>query len=234
MKGLINRFAYYLSGVGIGLIGVYIVFGNRGCSWLPENRVKNSIAEREIRAGDSIRRLMECKEIDRKDVYRFLKEDGTVRFSKSKPKGEPKEYRIEGEKDGRALAMRYALYDSVAEIIAVEDDRHNCTTSMGNFHKTVIELPDDEVIAIIESHELRILAKAMCAMSCYDLAESEVRRFHASARVDLQRSNSRSQPHPIYWMKGEIDGLHYAFEYVIGNSRTRISTIVGEEACACR
>ena len=41
-----KRFLYYLSGFGLGLILVFFFFKNRGCSWLPDNRVKNIISER--------------------------------------------------------------------------------------------------------------------------------------------------------------------------------------------
>ena len=39
----LRRLFYYLIGVGIGLIFVFFVFGNRGCSWLPQNKVKETI-----------------------------------------------------------------------------------------------------------------------------------------------------------------------------------------------
>ena len=49
-----NRIKYFLVGLSIGVILVYFMFGNRGCSWLPENRVKNMIGEKEIVVGDSV------------------------------------------------------------------------------------------------------------------------------------------------------------------------------------
>lgn len=43
MDNFLRRLKYYGLGFGIGLIFVIFFFQNRGCSWFPENRVKNVI-----------------------------------------------------------------------------------------------------------------------------------------------------------------------------------------------
>jgi len=44
----LRRLVYYLIGFGIGLIMVLFFFQNRGCSWLPENKVKETILRKII------------------------------------------------------------------------------------------------------------------------------------------------------------------------------------------
>jgi len=44
----LRRLVYYLIGFGIGLIMVFFFFQNRGCSWLPQNKVKETILRKII------------------------------------------------------------------------------------------------------------------------------------------------------------------------------------------
>ena len=46
MDSIFRRLKYYGIGFGAGLVFVIFFFQNRGCSWLPDNRVKNSILDR--------------------------------------------------------------------------------------------------------------------------------------------------------------------------------------------
>ena len=43
-----KRLRYYGIGFGIGCIFVFFFFQNRACTWLPDNRIKNSILDRTI------------------------------------------------------------------------------------------------------------------------------------------------------------------------------------------
>ena len=45
MGKFLRRLKFYAVGLGIGTIFTFMIFGNRGCSWLPDNRVKNMIAD---------------------------------------------------------------------------------------------------------------------------------------------------------------------------------------------
>jgi hypothetical protein len=48
MEGFFKRLKYYGTGLLIGLIFVTFFMRGRGCSWLPENRLKTSLFERII------------------------------------------------------------------------------------------------------------------------------------------------------------------------------------------
>ena len=234
MKKFKTRLRYYLIGFGLGLIFMFFIFGNRACSWLPANRVKNMIGEKEIFLGDSVAALMECEGITNDDVYRFLNDDGDVDFSESDTKGSPKYYEIDGKKDGKDLSIRYALYDEKAEVVGFKFEGKGCKTELRNQRKSVIPVPDFEVIGIIESNEIRILEKAECQMKCYQLKESDILKFHRSATTIAEKSVPKAKPNPHYVMRGKIGSDVYEIKYIIGENRTRVASIEHQsQTCDC-
>lgn len=237
-----TRIRYYLIGMSIGLIFVYFMFGNRSCSWLPGNRVKNMIGEKEIIVGDSVLAVMNCLSLSNDDVYAVLKSSGNVEFSESITNERPKIYHIEGEKEGKIYIVKFALYERIpmvdegyAEVLSVDYEKRpdECVTSVSNKNKSVLPLPHDDVMAILESNEFRILERATCEMEVYGLSEEDVLAFHKSAKIDIQDSQPRLSPNPIYVLNGTIDNNTYAIEYIVGELKTRISRITGEKPSNC-
>ena len=189
-----NRLKYYLLGLSLGVLVVYVTFGNRSCSWLPENRVKNMIGEKEIIVGDSIISVMNCLNITNDDIYSLLKTGGEVEFSKSITDAYPKVYYIEEEKDNVLYWAKFALYDNYelsdqdkyAEVIELfMTGADNCETNTSNKLKSTLPLPHDDVIAILESHEFRILDKAVCQMAFYSISEEELFSFHKTMKRNI-------------------------------------------------
>lgn len=227
MERFRNRIKYYLVGFTIGLILMYMMFGNRGCSWLPENRVKNMLAEKEILIGDSLLEIMTCADVNNNDIYALLNDEGEVDFSKSLTHEYPKKYWLYGYKSEKDLSIVYALYDTLVEVVDFNFvAKHNCTSALSNSHKSTVPLPDADVKAIIESHELRILERAECQMTCLKLTEDEVKNFHTLARIEIGLSKPRQHPNAIYVLKGKIRNMELTITYVIGENRTRIEDIV--------
>jgi hypothetical protein len=66
----IRRLFYYLIGFGLGLILVFLFFGNKGCSWLPSNQVRDVISKKILIStsnkfhSNNISKLLENAEID--------------------------------------------------------------------------------------------------------------------------------------------------------------------------
>ncbi len=235
MDKLRNRIKYYLLGLAIGCIFTYMIFGNRGCAWLPENRVKNMLAEKEIIIGDSIRFLMSCQGVNNSDIYRLLNEEGDVDFTLSNTHIEPKEYHFSGYKEQRDLTIRYALGDSLTEVIGFSFGDNNCKTTLSNDNKTTVKLPLEEVIEIIESQEFRILEKAACQMDCLSLSQDDVLLFHQGVKVYVSESKPRLQPNPYYILTGYNDKGEFSITYIIGENRTRISEITStRDSCLCK
>jgi hypothetical protein len=61
MESIWRRLRYYGLGFGLGLILTFGIFNTRGCSWMPENRVKEAINKR-------------IWVIDMRDINKFYKE----------------------------------------------------------------------------------------------------------------------------------------------------------------
>lgn len=83
MESFWRRLRYYGIGFGIGLLFVFVFFQNRGCSWLPANRVKNSVLDRLLVIPDHQEKAMNDKHVNVKDIVNALNE-GDVEFSESK------------------------------------------------------------------------------------------------------------------------------------------------------
>jgi len=237
-----NRIRYYLIGLGIGMIFVYFMFGNRGCSWLPGNRVKNMIGEKEIIIGDSVLAVMDCLELTNTEVYEVLKDDGNVEFSESITNERPKIYHIEGYKEDKIYYVKFALYERVpmvdeghAEVLSVDFEKHpgQCASDKSNKNKSVLPLPHADVIAILEKNDFRLTMDGQCDLDFYQLAEADVMAFHQTATINITKSQPRLSPNPIYIMEGEINGEAYSIEYVVGELNTRISNITGAIPSDC-
>lgn len=233
MSNFKKRLRYYLIGFGMGAVMIFFVFGNRACSWLPENRVKNMIAEKQIIVGDSIWALMNCQGIDSDDIYRFLNADGDVDFGDSQPREYPKIYLFRGEKDNEELSISYALYDEYSEVVNFEFNQNNCSTELSNENKIIVPIPDSEVRKIIESKDMRILDKAVCQMKCYQLKEEKVRGFHKTAKVYMAETDPHAEENGHYTMKGKIGQETFRIKYIVGENRIRIDNIIGDGFCEC-
>lgn len=230
-----NRIKYYLIGLGFGFALVYFMFGNRGCSWLPSNRVKNMIGEKEIIVGDSILDVMEQLKLTNDDIYLLLKSEGDVDFSLSKTKGVPKIYFISAEKENEVFSAKFALYEEreFSEVIEVKRNKQTAISSQSNQTKSTLPLPHADVIAIIEGNEFRILSQAECQMEFYALTQQEVFNFHTNATIDIAKSKPRLSPNPFYVMYGKLGNREYEITYIIGDNRTRISKIDGKQPTNC-
>lgn len=92
-SSLLRRLKYYGIGFGLGLIFVVFFFQNRGCSWLPDNRVKNAVLQRVIVIPENQEKLFETSGITRDVLVQYLNE-GVVEFGDSDKKGPNKRYKI--------------------------------------------------------------------------------------------------------------------------------------------
>ncbi|OIQ36784.1 MAG: hypothetical protein BM555_02095 [Crocinitomix sp. MedPE-SWsnd] len=228
-----NRLKYYLIGFGLGLVFMFFIFGNRACAWLPENRVKNMLAEKEIFVGDSVQYLMQCQNVTNDDVYRLLNEEGDVDFERSITDVHPKIYLFQGYKDKKDITITYALGDSTTEVIGFEFGGNTCTTVLSNEHKNVVSVPEFKIISIIEEQKIRILDRAQCQMDAHGLTNAEVLNFHLHATNVVEMSEPRLEPNPFYWMHGMIQNVDFEIKYIIGDSRTRIAEIIGPVETDC-
>ena len=231
MKTFKERIKFYLIGFGIGIIGVAFIFGQRSCDWLPGNQVKNTIAEKRIIYSDSIKSKMDCAKITSTEIYNLLDSDGDVDFSESNPQLDNKEYVFYGEND---LKVRFSIHKEFTEIIAVESE---CSTLVPFETKQTLPLPQHIVTSIIESNEFMYYDQAEFQIDCYGLKDQDVRAFHKTALINMDKSQAwpqgkgETKKNKYYYLEGIIDGKTYGIVYEIGENRTRIKDILGEGDC---
>ena len=58
MKTFLKRLKYYGLGFGIGTVFLFFFFENRGCSWMPSNRVKSNVIERLLVTSKSDKQIL--------------------------------------------------------------------------------------------------------------------------------------------------------------------------------
>lgn len=108
MKNFLRRLKFYGLGFGIGLVFVFFFFRNRGCTWLPENRVKNTILGKVLVIRDDQKSLLKKQGIDESTIIQFLN-DGDVDFGASKKQGNPQVYSISREVNGKTTILWFTL-----------------------------------------------------------------------------------------------------------------------------
>lgn len=92
MESFWKRLRYYGLGFGLGLILTFGIFNTRGCSWTPENRVKEAINKRVwIIDNRDVRSFYKAHKLNDKKFYRLI-QDADVSFTKSIRSGRHKVY----------------------------------------------------------------------------------------------------------------------------------------------
>jgi hypothetical protein len=233
MKTFKERIKYYIIGLGMGVIAVAFLFGERSCAWLPGNQVKNTIAVNEIIYGDSIKELMTCSFISNDQIYGLLNNDGSVDFSESKTQDSPKIYVFDGLKD---LKVSFALYENYSEVIDLHTE---CKSLLSNKNKETLPLPQKIVTSIIENNEFKYYPITECEMISYGLSENDVESFHKTAVINMDKSivwpkgKGENVENKKYYLDGYINNIAYSIMYEIGENRTRIKHIIGDSPCEC-
>lgn len=92
MESFWRRLRYYGIGFGLGLILTFGIFNTRGCSWMPENRVKEAMNKRiwliDSQWKDS---FYKAHKLNDRKFYKLL-QNADISFSKSIRRGRHKVY----------------------------------------------------------------------------------------------------------------------------------------------
>jgi alpha-glucosidase (family GH31 glycosyl hydrolase) len=127
-----RRLFYYLIGLGIGMIFVFFVFGNRGCSWLPQNKVKETINHKIL--------LNASKKIQSSNIKKIL-EESEVDFDKSNKNTSFKTYFFESSESSYSFFVSYYA-DSYLAVI--HDDLNQLNALKTDTFLKIVNLPDDK------------------------------------------------------------------------------------------
>jgi hypothetical protein len=225
MDSFWRRLKYYGFGFLGGLVFVFVFFQNRGCSWLPANRVKNTILDRVIVISDDQKNLLLKKGFSIADVKNALNE-GEVNFSESRKKGELKVYEVTNEIANRGEVTFYFTLPNESFISEVRlgpldvNKVQNSTKGTG----TILHFPKDEHLVFIDSTDLLLCQKRQLSIK----KSSEIlRQLKSNGKIHFSLTDFKSRPkvnhrmsflHPktrgeIYfdavWYKNKIDVVRF-------------------------
>lgn len=198
MDSIFRRLKYYGIGFGAGLLFVVFFFQNRGCSWLPNNRVKNSILDRVLVLPESEAVQMKKNGLTKKDLTLVLN-DGEVLFEESKKSGNPKVYVVEKEISNKGkMKFFFTLADEsfISEIhfsLPNAKKVKSTTKGMGEF----IYFPKDDNLVFPDSS-----ARVTCQQGELNLISSKeiLKNIKKTGKIDFSKSHLSASPKPEHYL----------------------------------
>ena len=189
MASIWKRFQYYLIGFIIGLIFVLFFFQNRGCAWLPGNRVKNTILDKVIVLPESQKQIFEEKGINEEVILSFLI-DGNVIFNESiKEQGVfPKAYIIEKKINDQLTRIQFSLYEDsyISPVHYLSPEEKPKSFPSLNGKGAFLRLPRDSSLVYIDrSNYVQCKAQKLN----YTDHDQLTKELKVSGKIDFERSN---------------------------------------------
>jgi hypothetical protein len=197
MKNFLRRLKYYGLGFGIGLIFVFFFFRNRGCSWLPENRVKNTILGKVLVIQDSQLAKLQQNGLTEKDAVDFLN-DGDVNFGSSKKQGNPQVYEVEKEIDGKTVKLWFTIPKDgyISEVLWPTGSIHRSGNSKKGIGTMVAFPKVENIIYLDQNPEFKKALKEVGLAN-----EKEVlSRLKRSGKIDFSLSHLDANPLPEHFV----------------------------------
>lgn len=194
MDNFFRRLKYYGIGFGIGLIFVVFFFGNRGCAWYPENRVKNTIFNRILVVSDTEMVKLKNLGLTKKDLVLAINE-GDVDFKKSKKNNHFKVYRFTCEtKSGRNFNCNVTLNeDSFISEVQFGDKSafkvKNTKEGLGNF----IYFPKEKDFVFMDTTDLILCQQEAIKLVNENKLFNQIRK---TGKLNFEKSNLSIQPKP--------------------------------------
>ena len=218
-----GRVKYYLIGLGMGLVVTFFVFGNRGCSWLPENRVKEQIQSGVLVRSDSMKCILECNEISDDFVFELI-DKGEVLFSESQTKSDPKVYVI----GYQGTKIHFSIdEDSLSSIVNINGDA-NCSCS-GQVVKPV-KMTDDMIKSFLSKRDYEIDSKTNCYRDCLNAKRKDIFKYLERAKA-AESSLKRDNTNPTFdFTSGDTI---ITVEHGIRKNRFIRIQFPGMEDCSC-
>jgi hypothetical protein len=198
MESFLRRLKYYGIGFSIGLIFVFIFFQNRGCSWLPSNRVKNAFLDRVIVVSDGQYELLKSKGITENDITQVLN-DGKVDFSQSDTEGDLKVYKLSKELNGKGVVDFFFTLPNesyLSEVFLSPKNVGEVKNSV-NGHGYLIHFPNDDHMLFLDSSEALNCKLKELGFKDADALFKEVKK---EGRIDFSKTNFAEKPKAIQYI----------------------------------
>lgn len=197
MKNFLRRLRFFGIGFGIGMVFVFFFFQNRGCTWLPSNRVKNTFLGRIIVIQDEQARILKKHGISERDIIGFLN-DGDIDFGASKKQGNPQVYGLTKDFKGKDVELWFTLPKNgyISEIQWPQGSiqlAKNSTTGIGK----MIHFPNVESFVYIDSNK-----RLTCQQEKTGLIAPKqiIDCLKKSGTIDFEKSHLKVKPFPEHYI----------------------------------
>ncbi len=193
MKTFFDRLKIYAIGFGIGMVFVFFFFQNRGCSWLPDNRVKNSILDRVIVVQSDVELQLKKKGINQKEIVALLN-DGDVDFSKSKKDGQFKIYLV--SKDKLKLFFTLPNESFISEVRLANVAVNSVKNSIKGTGK-LIHFPKDDELVFADTTKL-----VTCQQQAFGMIENRkiLKSLKKQGLIDFEKSDFNIKPKALQYL----------------------------------
>ena len=221
MNTLKRRLLYYGLGFGMGLLFVFFFFNNRGCSWLPENRIKTQLAQKIIFVSEKNLTVLENLRIDKSELKKYI-ESADVDFSKSVKNTNPRIYHLEGPTSkNENFVSQVILYDGafVCELVPNRFNSSAVKPTKNGLGVTVI-IPSGKNFFYSDTSEYTI-----CKRKALGIQEDStlMTKFISSGRIDLQNSRLSLTPKPEHrLLVDDNSGVPFGFKASFYKEKARI------------
>ena len=193
MESFARRLKYYGIGFGMGLIFVFFFFKNRGCTWTPSNRVKNTILSRLIVASDETQEVLKKKGISYEDVVEVLN-DGDIDFGASDKNSKNKKYLI--EKDGVKYVFTLPDESCISEVFVANSVWKVRPTKKGK--GKFIHFPLDDNLVYTDSSEF-----LTCQQEQLDIVGDKIiwRKIKKTGMLDFEKTDLKTGAKPEHYFE---------------------------------
>lgn len=215
MEKFSRRLKYYGIGFGLGLVFVFFFFKNRGCTWLPENRVKNSIMSRILVVSEKSRKEFTNKGVNPDSII-YVLDDGDVDFGESDKEGDSKTYLI--SKDGIDYSF-YLPYESfISEVYLGSPNKEKLGAGLGD----ILNVPKDSTFIYIDSSWQK-----NCKMKelGFENAQEMWDTFQKKAKIDFDKTNFSIRPKPEHQFIVNLDTTHFRLNAIWYKTKINVESI---------
>ncbi len=198
MESFLRRLKYYGIGFSIGLVFVFIFFQNRGCSWLPSNRVKNAFLDRVVVVSEEQYEIFKNKGITDDDITQVLN-DGSVNFSQSDTEGEWKVYKLSKELEGKGVVdFFFSLPNEsfVSEVFLSSKNVTDVKNSTKGFGR-IIHYPNDDHMLFLDSSTIINCKLKELGFKDVDALFKVVKK---EGKLDFSKTNFAEKPKAIQYI----------------------------------
>jgi hypothetical protein len=220
MESLKRRLKYYGIGFGFGIIFLVFFFQNRGCSWLPGNRVKNSIMDRLIVVSEDTQKKMDEKGLSTEDLVMVLN-DGDVDFGQSEKDKKSKVYIL--EKEGVKFAFTLPYESFISEAFVGVKNAEITPTKSG--YGDILHFPADEHLVFPDSTDLMT-----CQQDKLGLISPKkiLDLLNESGKIDFAKSDFTVRPKPIHYLVFTKDDKEVGAKVIWYKNKLNITSFEAE------